>query len=208
MRTLVFGFLLALTVGLPELSATAAAPVVPDASECQADSQRSVMVLFATPVSADATPIATLPPIASAGPPADAESVAAVTATARAVVACLNAGDFLSLMSFVSDGYLRRSFVDGVPTDPLALDLERFVNALRGCEECEVDPLEGDDRFAIAAITNVRVLDDGRVGADLTLTNPSGTWSDWLVVAFVASEDRWLVDQIIEVDSEGTSIDE
>jgi hypothetical protein len=140
-------------------------------------------------------------PISSEGPPADAETVAAVTATARAIIACLNAGDYSSLMSSLSDDYLRRSFVDGVPTDPLAVDLERFVNAVRGCEECEIDPLEGDDRFAIAAITNVRVLDDGRIGADLTLTNPSGTWSDWLVVAFVASEDRWLVDQIIEVNS-------
>jgi hypothetical protein len=201
MRTLFFGFLLALIVGLPQWSTTAAAPVMPDASECQADSERSIMILFATPVSTDATPSAILPPISSEGPPADAETVAAVTATARAIIACLNAGDYSSLMSSLSDDYLRRSFVDGVPTDPLAVDLERFVNAVRGCEECEIDPLEGDDRFAIAAITNVRVLDDGRIGADLTLTNPSGTWSDWLVVAFVASEDRWLVDQIIEVNS-------
>jgi hypothetical protein len=201
MRTLVFGLLLALNVGLPELAATSAAPVVPDASECQADPQRSIVILFGTPVSAAATPSSMLPPIASAGPPADTETVAAVTATARAVVACLNAGDYLSLMSFVSDGYLRRSFVDGAPTDPLAADLEGFVNALRGCEQCEIDPLEGEDLFAIAAITNLRVLDDGRIGADLTLTNPSGTWSDWLVVAFIASEDRWLVDQIIEVNS-------
>jgi hypothetical protein len=66
--------------------------------------------------------------------------------------------------------------------------------------------LKGDDRFAIAAITNVRELEDGRIGADLTLSNVSGSWSDWLVVAFVASDDRWLVDQIIKVDSEGTSI--
>ena len=206
MRTLVLVFLLALTVSLPHWSATAAAPVVPDASECQADPERSVMVLFASPVAADATPSAIQTPIAAAGPPADAETVAAVTATAHAIVACLNAGDFLSLMSSVSDGYLRRSFVDGVPTDPLAEDLERYVNAVRGCEECEIVPLEGDDRFAIAAITNVRELEDGRIGADLTLSNVSGTWSDWLVVAFVASDERWLVDQIIKVDSEGTSI--
>jgi len=206
MRTLVFGFLLALTVGLPQWSATAAAPVVPDASECKADPERSITILFATPVAADATP--SVLAIASSGPPADAETVAAVTATTRAVVACLNAGDFLSLMSSVSDGYLRRSFVDGVPTDPLGVDLGRFVNAVRGCEECEIVPLEEDERFAIAAITNIRVLDDGRIGADLTLTNASGTWSDWLVVAFVAAEDRWLVDQIIEVDSEGASLDE
>jgi hypothetical protein len=44
------------------------------------------------------------------------------------------------------------------------------------------------------------------LGVLLTLTNESGTWSDWLMVAFVASDDRWLVDQIIKVDSEGTSL--
>jgi hypothetical protein len=206
MRALVFGFLLALTVGVPHWSAAVAAPVVPDASECQADPQRSILILFATPVAVNATPSAIFAPIPSSGPPADAETVAAVGATTRGVVACLNAGDFLALMSSVTDSYLRRSFVDGVPADPLAEDLQRYVNAVRGCEHCEVVPLEEDERFAIAALTNVRVLDDGRIGADLTLTNVSETWSDWLVVAFVASGDRWLVDQIVEVNGESTPI--
>jgi hypothetical protein len=206
MRTLVFGLLLALNVGLPKLSATAAAPVLPDASECQADPQRSLVVLFATPVSADATPSSILPPIESVGPPADAETVDAVTETARAVFACLNAGDYWSLITLLSDGYLRRSFVDGAPADPLASDLEPFVKAVRGCEVCEIAPREGEDRLAIAEITNVRVLDDGRIGADLTVTTPSGAMPDWLVVALITSKGRWLVDEIIEVNSQGTPI--
>jgi hypothetical protein len=179
---------------------------VPDASECQADPERSLVVLFATPVAAGATPGAGLPLIESIGPPADSEAVEAITVTTRAVFSCLNAGDQWSLLTLFSDDYLRRSFVDGAPADPVALDLERFVNAVRGCEKCEIVPLEGDELFAIVDITNVRVLDDGRIGADLALSNPSGTWSDWLVVAFVPSEDRWLVDQIIQVNNQGTPI--
>ena len=206
MRTLTLAVLLILTVGLPQWSAMAAAPVVPDASECHADPQRSIVILFATPIAANATPGPILLPIASSGRDADAATVAAVSATTRAIVSCLNAGDFLALMSSVSDSYLLRSFVKGVPTDPLADDLQRYVNQVRGCQQCDVVPLEDDERFAIAALTNVQVLDDGRIRANLTLTNVSETWSDWLVVAFVASDGQWLLDQFIEVDSESTPI--
>jgi hypothetical protein len=147
-----------------------------------------------------------LPLIASDGPPADAETVDAVTVRTRAVFACLNAGDYMALLSQLSDDYLRRSFVDGTPTDPIAQDLERFVGLVRSCEACENTPLEGEDLFAIEEIANVRMLDDGRIGADLTVTTPSGARPDWLVVAFVPSEDRLVVDQIVQVDSQGTPV--
>jgi hypothetical protein len=182
----------------------AEAPVLPAAAECQTVPQRSLVVLFATPSAPTAAPGAATPAAPPAGPPADAATAAAVTATARAVVACLNAGDYWALVTLVSDDYLRRSFVDGPPADPLAVELAPFVNAVRGCQTCEIAPREGEDRLAIAAIADPRVLADGRVGLDLTLTSPSGANPLPLFVAFVAAGDRWLVDDIVALGGEGT----
>jgi hypothetical protein len=162
------------------------------------------VVLFATPVSATAMPAAATPVIPAAGPPADAATIEAVTATTRAVIACLNAGDYWSLVTLVSDNYLRRSFVEGKPVDPLALELAPFVKAVRGCQRCTIAPREGEDRLAIAAIANARMLADGRIGIDLTLASPSGANPISMVVVLVAVDDRWLVDEIIAVNNEGT----
>jgi ABC-type proline/glycine betaine transport system permease subunit len=182
----------------------ATAPVLPDASECQTVPQRSLVVLFATPVSATAMPAEATPAIPAAGPPADAATTEAVTATTRAVIACLNAGDYWSLVTLVSDNYLRRSFVEGAPADPLAVELAPFVNAVRGCQQCTIAPRKGEDRVAIVAIANARTLPDGRIGIDLMLASPSGANPARLVVAFVAVDDRWLVDEIVALNKEGT----
>lgn len=181
----------------------AAAPVLPDAVECQTVPQRSLVVLFATPVAAN-MPAAATPEIPSTGTPADAATTAAVTATAHAVIACFNAGDYWSLVTLVSDDYLRRSFVEGTPVDPLAMELAPFVNAVRGCQKCTIGPREGEDRLAIAEIANARTLPNGRIGIDLTLASPSGAKILPLVVALVKIDDRWLVDEIIAVKGEGT----
>jgi hypothetical protein len=198
----VLALALALTPGVGRPAA--AAPVVPDAGECQTVPQRSLVVLFATPVAATAIPQVATPTIPPTGPPADAATIDAVTATTYAVIACYNAGDYWSLVTLVSDDYLRRSFVDGTPTDPLAVELEPFVNAVRGCQQCEIAPREGEDRLAIAAITNPRLLNDGRIGIDLELASPSGANPQRLVAALIAVDDRWLVDEIIAVDGDGT----
>jgi hypothetical protein len=188
---------LSLAFALRAAGSAADAPVLPDASECQTVPQRSLVVLFATPSATAATPGAAIPAaVPAGGSPADAATTAAVTATTRAVIACLNAGDYWSLVTLVSDDYLRRSFVEGTPADPLAVLLQPFVNAVRGCQVCTIAPRKGEDRFAIATLADARRFADGRVGIDLTLASPSGRTPLPLFVAFVAAGDRWLVDEI------------
>ena len=180
-------------------------PVVPAATACQGVPQRSLVELFTPPSAATASSGAATPIVPSTGEPADATAAEAVVQTTQAVVACLNAGDYWSLVTLVSDTYLRRSFVDGPPRDPLARELAPFIEAVRGCKQCTVAPREGEDLLAIATIGAARMLADGRVGVDLTLSDPAGENPLTLFAAFVATDGRWLVDEIVELAGEGTA---
>ena len=184
--------------------AQAGNPVVPDETECEGVPQRSLVALFTTPVPAtpraDATPVA-VPQVAS---PAGEQTGEALTKLARAVVACLNAGDFWTLITFVSDDYLLRSFGNDSHPDPLAQELSPFVNAVRGCQQCTIAPLTGDDRLGILSIGDAWLLDDGRVGYALSLATPDGSQHIDIFVAFVRSGDNWLIDQIYPLDGEST----
>ena len=185
-------------------SARGQAPVVvdvPPAELCQGPPQRSVAPLFASP--AAGTPTASAMPFAMpTGQPADAAAAAAMTAAMRAVIACINTGQYFPVLTLVSDDYLRERFVPGAPTDPLSEELRPFVEALRGCQTCELEPLADDERFGIVAVEQARLLDDGRVGAVVRLSTPAAAEAGILLtafVAFVSVEDRLLVDEIVEL---------
>jgi hypothetical protein len=184
--------------------AQAADPVVPDEEECVGVPQRSLVALFATPDPATPAPdpdAAQVPQVVS---PAGGQTEEQLATLTRSVIACLNAGDYWTLITFVSDDYLLRSFSGGEPPDPLAGDLAPFVNAVRGCQQCTIEPRTGDDRLAVLAIGDAWLLDDDRTGFDLTLSNPDGSWTDNLFVAVVRSGDQWLIDQIYHLDNEAT----
>ena len=172
---------------------------VPADEECQGDPQRSVVALFSTPEAA--TPAAASTPFAPpVGQPADEATAAAMTATIRAVVACINAGDYFPVLSLVSDGYLRDRFAPGVPTDPLSEELRPFVEALRGCQTCEVAPIPEQERFGIVAVEQPQSLDGGRAGAFVRLStaaDPGAVLSTY--VAFVPTGDRLVVDEIVDL---------
>jgi hypothetical protein len=125
-----------------------------------------------------------------------------VIATTHAVVACLNAGDYWSLITLVSDDYLLRTFVDGTPADPLATELAPFINALRGCQQCEIAPRTGENQLAIVAITDIQMLQDGRIGLELELASPSGANPLRMAVILAAFDNRWVVDDITAIPTE------
>jgi hypothetical protein len=184
--------------------AQAANPVIPEEDECEGVPQRSLVALFETPGPATPSPgpeAAKVPQVVS---PAGTQTSEALAKIARSVIACLNAGDYWTLLTFVSDDYLRRSFTGGEPPDPMAGDLTPFVNAVRGCQECTIEPRIGDDRLALLAIGDAWLLDDERTGFVMTLSSPDGSWTDDLFVAFVRSGDQWLIDQIYLLDAEAT----
>ncbi len=202
---------LAVAAALPIATTTGVAAVrlqtppptldVPAAEECQGDPQRSVAVLFATPTAEPeaASPTPFVPP---AGQPADEATAAAMTATIRAVLACLNSGQYFPLLTLVSDDYLRDRFAAGAPADPLSQELAPFVEALRGCETCEIEPRSREERFGIVAIDEPRRLDDGRAAVVLRVSSPATVAAGQTIavfVAFVPSGQRLLVDEIVDL---------
>lgn len=125
-----------------------------------------------------------------------------MTGTMRAVIACINTGQYFPVLTLVSDDYLRERFLPGAPADPLSEELRPFVDALRGCQTCEIEPLAEDERFGIVAVEQPQRLADGRLSAVLRLSTPEAAATGVVLTAFVAfvpAADRLLVDEIVEL---------
>jgi hypothetical protein len=108
------------------------------------------------------TPAPAEPPDASeaGGEPADKATRAAITATARELVACSNAGDILRRLALYSDDRLRFAYPDG-PTRALEMMAKSPL------------PVAEAERVALVSVDDVRRLADGRVSARVTVDNPA-----------------------------------
>ena len=178
-------------VGPPGVVAQDGSPVagldVPSPAECtvQPRSVDELRALFrevaATPVldSPEASPT---PAVAPTGAPADEQTVAAINATWREYVACINSGDQARMFALVSDNMVRRQLgVDvafGVTEDAL-------FPYLSGTPV----PLPADQSAPFVPLEDVRVLDDDRVAG----VGP-GEQGRGDVRIFVKEGDRWLLD--------------
>ena len=170
---------------------------VPDPSECTVEprSLESFQAALATPA---ATAPAALPetPELPDGEPADAETEAAVLATLREGVACINAGQFDQLLAIYSDDAIR-NLLGGVDADPAAL-----FNDLSTPE-----PAAEDERTEIIEVQGVVVLPDGRVAAlilgdDHADADPASP----TLFVFVEQDGRWLIDAFIETPDDATPV--
>jgi hypothetical protein len=131
------------------------------------------------PASLEASPAPAAPP---AGTPADAETVAAVTATWREYLACLSAGDQARMFALLSDAMVRRQFVVDIAFGVTEDALFAYLAATP-------IPMAPDQTIPIAPFTDVRVLPDGRVAAVGPDEQGRGD-----VRIFVKAGDRWLLD--------------
>jgi hypothetical protein len=134
-------------------------------------------------------PTATIP----AGPPADATTVAAATATMREYIACQNAGDYRRQFALVTDEYLR-GFFSLVAEVAIGL---RMPPALAVLTFTAGEPLPRAEqvRITIEAIEDVRVLPDGRVAAAVVFRDPTREPEISTDVAiFEQVKGRWLLD--------------
>jgi hypothetical protein len=127
-------------------------------------------------------PLSALPP----GEPADAETVAAITATVEQAVACRNATDTLRYLALLSDDLLRA----------LAVDLAYFIVEDRTGLRTPT-PLYEEDWIHLEEISCARVLPDGRVGAVVE----AGGQRSFLI--FVADGDRCLIDDDVAIEDAG-----
>jgi len=138
-----------------------------------------------TPVAAEAPQLPADMPFPFGDEPADQITVAEIEAAIRALVACGNAGDFPRLYALLSDAYLIN---DILGLEPLEEDAWQFL-------DWPPEPLLWDQQTEILSIDDVRVLDDGRVAATVTL-NRAGTQSEpsVTIAIFLKVGDRWLLD--------------
>ena len=192
--------LLALALVAPPLvgaqdATPAASPIAADACTVAPRTADELIAIWSAPA---ATPPpgsddATVTP-APTGEPADAATVAAITATARELIACNNAGDFGRVFAFYTDEFIRRAF-GGDPT------AKEQVPALLATPAA---PLPPEARTTLLAVRDVRVLADGRVGAIMEDVDPRQKVTVFLIFAQVG--DRWLVDGQIDIATEGTPV--
>jgi hypothetical protein len=141
------------------------------------------------------TPVAATPAAASGvfptavplplGAPADADTVAAVTQTLRRTMACANAGDYWGLLSLSSDNLIRYYRPDAGSRE----EARRIVDDL-------FPPSSEGQRWRLIAITDISVMDDGRVAAALVSEDPlQGTPGPETQLFFLVQErGRWVLD--------------
>jgi uncharacterized cupredoxin-like copper-binding protein len=156
-----------------------ATPEAVSVAECQVEprSLEFFQNLAATPApateenaaAATGTPEASLDPV-------DEATLAGITATAREVVACLNAGDFLRVNALYTDDYLLRNFGQD---DVAALG-------------ATPSPAAAPDQVLFRGIRDTVLLGDGRVLAVVQTTTPTGDVDT--TTTFEQSGDRWLID--------------
>ncbi len=178
-------------VGAPGVTAQEGTPTadldVPTPAECTVEprAEDELRALFrevaATPIptSAEASPTPAVPPT---GAPADAKTVAAINATWRQYVACLNAADQARMFALLSDDMVRRQFVVDVAFGVTEDALFAYLSATPV-------PIPPDQSAPFVPLQDVRVLNDGRIAA----LGP-GEQGRGDVRIFVREGDRWLLD--------------
>lgn len=186
-------------VSLAPVAAQSATPVAdpfgPGPEECRVeprpmDELRALVgdadAAGVTPVAVAATPdgVASVPKVAfPVGVPAAAATAAAVTATARQLYACVNAGDFGRYLALFSDEAIRRSgTLSGIAAAIVA-----------DGDAAEPEPREVRQHFA--GLFHARVLPDGRVAA----IAPPGLLGVASRFDFIRVGERWLIDDVTPV---------
>lgn len=159
----------------------------PDPSLCTI-APRSAAIL--TPAAANGTPAAARPATPQAvsepaGQAADAATTAAITSTARELYACLNGGDPLRALTL---------FTDAGAAQFLAVRPDLTPSGAAATPT----PLALENRIALVAITDVRLLPDGRVFALVTQDDPNRppAGPEPVFITFAKHGAGWLVDDI------------
>jgi hypothetical protein len=160
---------------------------VPAPAECtvQPRSADELRTLFrevaATPVldSPEASPT---PAAAPTGAPADEQTVAAINATWRQYIACINRGDQARMFALLTDDMVRRQFVVDIAFGVTEDALFAYLAATPV-------PIPPDQSAPFVPVEDVRVLSDGRVA----VIGP-GDQGRGDVRIFVKEGDRWLLD--------------
>jgi hypothetical protein len=176
-----------------------ASPFAPGPEECTGDpiTLDRLTQLVGTPVAgveSEASPVASPTPfVMPEGEAADEATIAAITATIRGYLACLNAGDLARALALYSDQGLRDLFAGAIANGATA---EQILDSLGTPQS-----LPEDQRNLLYGVDDVRVLPDGRVAAliigdNLAEPGPPGP----ALIYFSQVDGRWLIDGFIRTE--------
>lgn len=192
--TTTLGFALTLTAS-PGILAQGATPPVGeliDPTQCQIEavSIEDLEQLIGTPTASgeEATPnVPELSEIgALTGEAADQETIEAVTATYREMVACLNAGEYLRIYALYTDDYVRRNLAEGGET----------------LEALYATPVpRGEQSTALVSVRDVRLVEGDLVAARVETYDPTVGGTIIIDALLVPSGDRYLIDAETVVDA-------
>lgn len=123
------------------------------------------------------------------GVPADEDIRLEVGTTVRELLACLNAGDVQRGASLFSESGLRVFY--GAP----AVDDSEEEQAPAGTPT----PRSEEQWLSLRTVTDVSVLENGRVGAFVVLDDPlvRGPRAQTLLFVFVEDAGRWVIDGVL-----------
>lgn len=227
----VVAFAVATLLALPSAAQEATPaplPATPEPSECRVEPRPASFIEDAVRRAvASSAPVPTFPPggggtitptpiaVSEEGSqPADAETVAAATATVREYFACISVGDFPRLsalyteqaardnLAFLLSNSVRYRLDEGTPAAEVEAEI---VGEFRESFLASPTALPADRRPALVAVANVRTLRDGRVVAGLVGVGPGGV-GQWRAL-LVEEGGRLLVAAITAALPKGTSAD-
>lgn len=126
------------------------------------------------------------------GQPADKAIVALIEDRTAAFIECVNAGDAGQIVAFLSDDYIRRVNAYGLTDVPLLNpEYPRTFAPLGSIGQGEAEKI---------AVSEVRLLADGRVAAILTpTTTDDASVHLSTILIFTQNGDRWLIDEALPV---------
>ncbi|CAA9586871.1 MAG: hypothetical protein AVDCRST_MAG19-4973 [uncultured Thermomicrobiales bacterium] len=169
---------------------------VPQPEECRieprsADEVATLLGLGEEPTETDAAAPIEIPiPL---GRPANKEETDAFDATARELLACLNAEDVLRQAALFTDRAILPVF-GPAPTDPAVAE------QARADLDADPTPRPTEQLRKFVALTDTSVLEDGRGAAFLVFTDP-GTrpgGQETFLLFFAQEGDRWLIDGLLD----------
>lgn len=193
LTTLVFAAAgVASLAGNPGASAQEATPAASGCTVEPRPADELIPLWFGPDGTPAATPMPSSPVASEAdlpqGEPADADTVAAITAVAQQVIACANAGEFGRWFALFTDHAAAQLGPEPGQTEA---DARAFLTTPQ--------PVPADQQEAFIDLRDARVLPDGRVGALLDVEGQPPTF-----VIFVEQDGRWLVDDLLFLPGEAT----
>ena len=128
------------------------------------------------------------------GTPAPDDVVTAVNATLRQMIGCSNANNFAAQLALMTDEGTQFFAPEGeVPVDQLA----GFFDGLLAT------PVAVDDYEVFLPLTDVIVLDDGRIGG-VEADDTSDGEGNAVYIIFADEDGVWLIDSITEIGGSAT----